>query len=624
MLWKGADSLVSAALGDNTIYGITQDGFAAAYSASAGTARWTTATTYVPGRLAVSGRTIYGFQLGVGLMSIADKGTSAAELNLYKISTLSAGTMLSQPVPMQKLVHFVLDNRLLAVDASAGSVKFSLDLSGEGPYSLYTLGDDLLAVSGTGRPTRLHVNTGSYSTVWSAGLGGGADRTERTALVTDTLAVVAVPGGVAAYNAANGRLLWSTLGAGNLALAIDGGTLYCAGDRAGVWSLDLSNGAVLWERQYLAFVSRTSRVGLAIGDKCLWVGAMLDDGAEPAALWALNLEDGSFIWQATGVTLTYGNGLPLVAGGRVYSYGSLDPLTAMGGLNGVPAVTQANIRQTPNPLRGPMSGFNPVEVSVKLDIAASVEFIPWHERDVRNNGIGPIPFQAGSHTISYNAQFPRGWTDINQFGRLAFDIKETQSGLNYTVVMLVPVNTLPDIQHHWARQSIEAMIYHQYIGGYPDLTFRPNNLVTRAESSAIIAKTLGLEHPTAGFHTKFTDIGGHWARSYITALEEKDIVGGFQEADGTFTFRPNLNMTRAQDAKILVKAYNVTAAPASFQTKFTDIAGHWAEPFIKALEFKGYASGFREADGTFTYRPERNLTRAELSTLVVRIMGLTR
>jgi hypothetical protein len=230
-------------------------------------------------------------------------------------------------------------------------------------------------------------------------------------------------------------------------------------------------------------------------------------------------------------------------------------------------------------------------------------------------------WSSGAHEVAWNpaSQF----TDANQFGHVLVDVEEA-SGTSYTLTKLVPVNTFPDIIKHWARFNIEIMVFNRYVSGYPDQLFWPDNLVTRAESCTIIAKTLGLEAPSAGFHTTFTDISAHWARSHIMALEERGIVGGFAEPDGTFTFRADLQMTRGQEARILVRAYSISPAPEEFESRFTDIRDHWARADIMALEAAEYVAGYREPDGTYTYRPEQNLTRAELCTLVVRIRELHR
>jgi hypothetical protein len=51
---------------------------------------------------------------------------------------------------------------------------------------------------------------------------------------------------------------------------------------------------------------------------------------------------------------------------------------------------------------------------------------------------------------------------------------------------------------------------------------------------------------------------------------------------------------------------------------FTDVAGHWAEAWIEQLAEEGITSGY--PDGT--YRPNNNVTRAEMAVFLVRTFNL--
>ncbi len=73
-----------------------------------------------------------------------------------------------------------------------------------------------------------------------------------------------------------------------------------------------------------------------------------------------------------------------------------------------------------------------------------------------------------------------------------------------------------DIERHWGREVIEKYAAMGVINGYPDGTFRPDDLVTRAEAAKILTLTFGLEQPeeiryTDSFGvewTEYTDLTG--------------------------------------------------------------------------------------------------------------------
>ncbi|MGI5891023.1 MAG: S-layer homology domain-containing protein, partial [Tissierellia bacterium] len=77
------------------------------------------------------------------------------------------------------------------------------------------------------------------------------------------------------------------------------------------------------------------------------------------------------------------------------------------------------------------------------------------------------------------------------------------------------------------------------ISGYPDGTFRPSAPITRAEFATIAAKFDNLD---LGIPSKFTDIAGHWAERYITSAENKGWVQGYPD----MTFKPEQDITRAE------------------------------------------------------------------------------
>ena len=98
-------------------------------------------------------------------------------------------------------------------------------------------------------------------------------------------------------------------------------------------------------------------------------------------------------------------------------------------------------------------------------------------------------------------------------------------------------NPFSDVKStHWAYRNILTAISKQWINGYEDGTFRPDQTITRAEAVTILNRAL--KRTGAGFAEYrtgeyFTDIGkGHWAyldiveASGAVAYEEADLPGG--------------------------------------------------------------------------------------------------
>jgi hypothetical protein len=114
----------------------------------------------------------------------------------------------------------------------------------------------------------------------------------------------------------------------------------------------------------------------------------------------------------------------------------------------------------------------------------------------------------------------------------------------------------------------EAVVYLMGLGvvaGYPDGTFGPARMLTRAEVTAIVIRaSLGAQGETHASWLKggisFKDVpGSHWASGYIALAKNIGIVNGY--LDGTF--KPENNVTYAELAKMLVEAAGL--APAAGQ-----------------------------------------------------------
>jgi len=102
-----------------------------------------------------------------------------------------------------------------------------------------------------------------------------------------------------------------------------------------------------------------------------------------------------------------------------------------------------------------------------------------------------------------------------------------------------------DTSGHWAAGYIEAAKTADLIGGYPDGTFRPNNLITRAEIAKLVV--LGARFATDTSGAGFSDIATNWAKDFILTAANNGVVNGY--TDGTF--RPNNHATRAE-ASVMV------------------------------------------------------------------------
>lgn len=161
-----------------------------------------------------------------------------------------------------------------------------------------------------------------------------------------------------------------------------------------------------------------------------------------------------------------------------------------------------------------------------------------------------------------------------------------------------------------------------YILGYPDGTFGPERNMTRSEAATIFARLLADKNGdtiTTAATTKFTDIPANaWYSGYVKYLTGYGVVYG----RGEDTFAPNDPITRAEFTAFAVRffdAYGDGSAEIMEQYEgFDDVSpGYWAAEYIKDAAIHGWIYGY--GDGTF--RADRYITRAEVVTLVNRLLG---
>lgn len=105
---------------------------------------------------------------------------------------------------------------------------------------------------------------------------------------------------------------------------------------------------------------------------------------------------------------------------------------------------------------------------------------------------------------------------------------------------------------HWAHEAITSISKRGLINGYPDGTYRLNEPVTRAQAAKIVALAINAK-PSATFTPQFQDVSpAHGSYNHIRALTERGI---FTDGD---KFHPNVPLTRAQMAKMLIIGYDIT------------------------------------------------------------------
>ena len=204
-----------------------------------------------------------------------------------------------------------------------------------------------------------------------------------------------------------------------------------------------------------------------------------------------------------------------------------------------------------------------------------------------------------------------GWyTDKTYRTPYNFATPLTQDTTIYAKWFLI---VLPGVTVKKNTPKLNTADHFAYVQGYPDGTVKPAGNITRAETAAILFRLMDDASRKTYYSTKsgFRDVAsGSWYNTYVATLNNAGVIT--DSSNGYF--RPNEAITRAELAAMLAN-FTETAGAANY---FNDVsASYWAANAIAICAKLGWINGY--PDGTF--RPDKNVTRAELMAMINRATG---
>lgn len=117
----------------------------------------------------------------------------------------------------------------------------------------------------------------------------------------------------------------------------------------------------------------------------------------------------------------------------------------------------------------------------------------------------------------------------------------TESSRNY---YFSKTNDYTDVNAgDWFNNAISTLSNAGIVTGYNDGTFRPNQPITRGEMAKIIANFANLNKGTKSF----TDLSGHWSKSYVELAAGNGWIAGYPDG----SFRPDQKITRAETVTMI-------------------------------------------------------------------------
>ena len=202
-------------------------------------------------------------------------------------------------------------------------------------------------------------------------------------------------------------------------------------------------------------------------------------------------------------------------------------------------------------------------------------------------------------------------------------IKDVQNNKNYEVKFIqasatkIPLEKartmFSDLKGHWSENRVVTLVANGVISGYPDGTFKPDNMISARETLAIIGRfgqSLDKEKVNTVANDKVEFAKANWGNEdveWVLKRLPQNIFAG-QDLDK--------QLTREQAAYVMNHVFKYNATTAT--TKLTDIGTAKYQTEINQLVAAGTIAGY--LDGTF--KPELPITRAELCSMMFVIPGV--
>ena len=138
---------------------------------------------------------------------------------------------------------------------------------------------------------------------------------------------------------------------------------------------------------------------------------------------------------------------------------------------------------------------------------------------------------------------------------------------------------LSDVAGEDFEDAVNVLTELGVVSGYPDGTYKPDNIVTRAEMAVIVVRALGLADYANGT-AKFSDMAGHWSNPYVAYATSLGVIAGYPDG----TFKPDATVTYDEAATMLVAALGYT--PDS-------LVGTWPANYVTKAKTLGILDGIK-------------------------------
>jgi hypothetical protein len=164
-------------------------------------------------------------------------------------------------------------------------------------------------------------------------------------------------------------------------------------------------------------------------------------------------------------------------------------------------------------------------------------------------------------------------------------------------------------------QAISFLKNEGVINGYPDGSFKPENVVSRVEVLKFILEGTDSELKNAK-SLPFDDTSkNEWYSDYLYTAWKLGIVDGYPDG----SFKPTVSVNRVEFLKMLVESMNIDINPDAENLEFQDVNNdEWYAPYVKFAHEKNII----QVNGN-KFNPTAQMKREEVAEAIYRVKMLT-
>jgi hypothetical protein len=324
----------------------------------------------------------------------------------------------------------------------------------------------------------------------------------------------------------------------------------------------------------------------------------------------------------------------IVNGNGVHIQKSDDPA---GQIDPGEPVEFVNLKKTPILVKKTDGNGDPLAGATIRIAPVATEAAIYGSMDRVSNGDGEVIFYVEDIIEQFTEDFaefilseyeaPKGYNKsdktyniIVSYSRVFFPGADSEdNGTDYEPVTFV--NTKIPKPSPDRNTSVEKVIpalvkddHFAYMQGYPGGNFNPEGNMSRTEAvvmfSRLLAESMSLDKDYREDH--YPDVQKNaWYANQVSYMHRLGVLKDYAR-DGNF--RPEEPVTRAEFAVLAAQFDKLSLTGTN---SFTDVADdHWAVKYITSAASKGWINGYPDK----TFKPEAPITRAEVVTLVNRML----